>query len=167
MLNQNFSEEKIDEYAAELIQSIENGATLKDIHSVSEDTMSDIYKLAYEFYHQGKLDDAESLFRFLYIYDFYCAEYAMGLAAVLQLKKKYAKAIEFYALAYSLSTNDMRPVFHAGQCNLMLRKVIQAKTCFITVIEKSAVETLKEKSRIYLESINKMIPSPDNDVKTI
>lgn len=149
-------DELLDEYAAELVQSIENGATLKDINDIPDDTMDGIYKLAYDFYHQGKLDDAESLFRFLYIYDFYRPDYAMGLAAVLQLKKNYAKAIEFYALAYSLSNDDMRPVFYAGQCNLMLRKLVQARTCFESVIEKSTVETLKEKSSVYLESILKM-----------
>lgn len=147
-------DEELDEYSSELIEAIDNGATLKDVHGVSNDVMRDIYKLAYDFYHQGKLNDAESLFRFLYIYDFYNPEYAMGLAAVLQLKKNFSKAIDFYALSFSLSKDDYRPVFHAGHCNLMLRKSQQAKMCFESVINNSKDEELKERASIYLNSIN-------------
>lgn len=103
------TDEELDFYSDCLLDALQNGATMKDVHSVSSDTMQDIYKLAYDFYHQGKLNDAESLFRFLCIYDFYNPEYAMGLAAVYQLKKNYAKAIDFYALAYSLAKEDYRP----------------------------------------------------------
>lgn len=81
------SNEKLEVYSEGLLDAIQNGATLKDVYGVSGDTMQDVYKLAYDFYHHGKLNDAESLFRFLCIYDFYNPEYAMGLAAVYQLKK--------------------------------------------------------------------------------
>ncbi len=81
------TDEELDFYSDRLLDALQNGATMKDIHGVSSDTMQDVYKLAYDFYHQGKLNDAESLFRFLCIYDFYNPEYAMGLAAVYQLKK--------------------------------------------------------------------------------
>lgn len=49
----------------------------------------------------------------------------MGLAAVYQLTKRYEKAAELYALAFVLAKDDYRPLFHAGQCNLMLKKAVQ------------------------------------------
>ncbi len=87
------TDEELDFYSDRLLDALQNGATMKDIHGVSSDTMQDVYKLAYDFYHQGKLNDAESLFRFLCIYDFYNPEYAMGLAAVYQLKKIMRKPL--------------------------------------------------------------------------
>jgi type III secretion system low calcium response chaperone LcrH/SycD len=148
------SDEELEAYSESLLDAIQNGATMKDVYGVANDTMQDMYKLAYDFYHQGKLDDAESLFRFLCIYDFYNPEYAMGLAAVYQLKKNYAKAIDFYALAYSLSKEDYRPMFYAGQCNLMLRQAVQARKCFDIVITRCSDPALGEKAKAYLSALN-------------
>lgn len=161
MVNENMTdipddEDEVYEYSLGIIDAIQNGATLKDVHDVSHETMNDVYKLAYDFYHHGKLNDAESLFRFLCIYDFYNPEYAMGLAAVYQLKKNYSKAIDFYALSYSLSENDYRPMFYAGQCNLMMRRVIQAKKCFEIVIDRCGDPVLNEKSQNYLLALNEV-----------
>ncbi|WP_312625823.1 type III secretion system translocator chaperone SicA [Scandinavium sp.] len=150
------SDEELEIYSEQLLDAIQNGATLKDVQGVSSDTMQDVYKLAYDFYHQGKLNDAESLFRFLCIYDFYNPEYAMGLAAVYQLRKNYAKAIDFYALAYSLSREDYRPMFYAGQCNLMLRQAAQSRKCFEIVINRCNDALLVEKSKIYLSALDKL-----------
>lgn len=150
------TDEELDVYSEKLMDALQNGATMQDIHGVSSDTMQDIYKLAYDFYHQGKLSDAESLFRFLCIYDFYNPEYAMGLGAVYQLKKNYAKAIEFYALAYSLAKEDYRPMFYAGQCNLMMRQAAQARKCFDIVLERSSDPLLIEKSAAYLSAMDKL-----------
>lgn len=147
-------ENSIIQYSESLLEAIQNGATLKDVNGVSNDTMNDVYKLAYDFYHHGKLNDAESLFRFLCIYDFYNPEYAMGLAAVYQLKKDYQKAIDFYALSYSLSKDDYRPMFYAGQCNLMQRRVVQARKCFEIVSDRSSDEILNQRANTYLLALN-------------
>lgn len=152
----NKHDTELDEYAGSLIEAIQNGAVLKDVLDVAADTMNDIYKIAYEFYHLGKLDDAESLFRFLCIYDFYNSEYSMGLAAVYQLKKNYRKAIDFYALAYSLAEEDYRPMFYAGQCNLMLRRKVQARKCFAIVTSRCGIPLLKEKAQSYLSALEEI-----------
>lgn len=149
-------ENSIVQYSDSLLEAIQNGATLKDVNGVSNDTMNDVYKLAYDFYHHGKLNDAESLFRFLCIYDFYNPEYAMGLAAVYQLKKDYQKAIDFYALAYSLSKDDYRPMFYAGQCNLMQRRAVQARKCFEIVASRCSDETLNQRASTYLLALNEI-----------
>jgi type III secretion system low calcium response chaperone LcrH/SycD len=150
------NDDQLDAQADSLLEAIENGATVKDIYAVPNEAMQDIYKLAYDFYHHGKLDDAESLFRFLCVYDFYNPEYAMGLAAVYQLKKNYTKAIELYALAYSLSSEDYRPMFYAGQCNMMLRQGVQARKCFDIVSNRCKDALLSEKARNYISALNKI-----------
>ncbi|WP_299999412.1 type III secretion system translocator chaperone SicA [uncultured Cedecea sp.] len=154
---EHFNDENdVIQYSDSLLEAIQNGATLKDVNGVSNDTMNDVYKLAYDFYHHGKLNDAESLFRFLCIYDFYNPEYAMGLAAVYQLKKDYQKAIDFYALAYSLSKDDYRPMFYAGQCNLMQRRSVQARKCFEIVVNRCDDEVLNQRASTYLLALNEI-----------
>ena len=150
------SDSDIEEFSVHLIDAIQNGGTLKDIHDFSDEVMLDVYKMAYDFYHQGKLDDAESLFRFLCVYDFYNSDYSMGLAAVNQLKKNYQKAIEYYALSYSLSKEDYRPMFYAGQCNLMLRRAVQAKKCFDIVLTRCKDKLLTDKAQAYLSILDEI-----------
>lgn len=70
----------------ELIKAIHGGATLKTLNGISDEVMDELHNMAYAFYQNEKLDEAIALYRFLYIYDFYNAEYAMGIGAILQLK---------------------------------------------------------------------------------
>ncbi len=156
------NDEQGDAFVAKLFESIEGGATLKDIQGIPDTFMKGIYTYAHEFYNQGRLDDAEVFFRFLSIYDFYNADYMMGLAAVYQLKKRYEKALELYSLAYAIpkkredrtGPGEYRAMFYAGQCNIMLKKGENAKRCFEMVIENSTDEELKKKATIYLETLN-------------
>ncbi|MBZ2397909.1 SycD/LcrH family type III secretion system chaperone [Erwinia amylovora] len=157
------NDDELEEYSANLIEAIQNGAVLKDVQCVSNGTMNDIYKIAYEFYHIGRLDDAISLFRFLCIYDFYNSEYAMGLAAVYHLKKDFRKAIDFYALSYSLSKEDYRPMFYAGQCNLMLRQEVLSRKCFAIVMNRCTDLQLKEKAETYLSALDEINADTKSD----
>ncbi|SUX55963.1 tetratricopeptide repeat protein [Chromobacterium vaccinii] len=73
-------------YAEMVWEAVREGATLKDLNGIPQDMMDGLYAHAYDFYQKGKLDDAETFFRFLCIYDFYNPDYIIGLAAVYQLK---------------------------------------------------------------------------------
>ncbi|CAM3584100.1 MULTISPECIES: type III secretion system translocator chaperone SicA [Yersinia] len=142
-----------EKYIDDVCQALLDGITFKDIHDIPESTMQGIYAYAYEFYHQGKLDEAETFFRFLSIYDFYNSDYVMGLAAVYQLKKRFDKATELYALAFMLAKDDYRPLFHAGQCNLMLKKTSAALHCFETTVINTTNAELKQKAQAYLSAL--------------
>lgn len=149
----NVNDERIAEMAWEAVSA---GATLKDIHGIPQDMMEGLYAHAYDFYNKGRLDEAETFFRFLAIYDFYNPDYIMGLAAVCQLKKQFQKACDLYAVAFALSKNDYRPVFFTGQCQLLMRKAAKAKQCFELVCEQSSDELLIAKAQTYLESLQKV-----------
>jgi type III secretion system low calcium response chaperone LcrH/SycD len=149
--NESVSEEQA--YVNTVMEAVCNGMTLKDLHGVDPEFMEGVYAYAYQFYEQGRLDDAEVFFRFLCIYDFYNCEYAVGLGAVYQLKKKYQKAIDIYGLAFTLGKRDYRPMLYAGQCNLLLARKGKAKQCFEMVIEHSTDEALKTCAAVYLEGM--------------
>ncbi|KVT54019.1 hypothetical protein WK55_22050 [Burkholderia ubonensis] len=149
----DFDTVELEQTASSIMEAIQSGATIKDIQGVSQDVMDGIYAYAYRFYQQGRLSDAEVFFRFLCIYDFYNVDYAMGLAAVFQLKRNYAKAIDLYALAFALAKDDYRPMFHVGQCHLMMGKAALARRSFDEVVAHTQDEQLKVKAQAYLEGI--------------
>ena len=147
------SEPPAEDFAQALVQAIFDGASLKDIHGLDDNVMEGVYAYAYKFYQEGKLDEAETFFRFLCLYDFYNAEYALGLGAVLQMRKRYQQAIDAYALSYALSRFDLRPLLQAGQCHLKLGTLDTARSCFQRVVDQSTDDRLVAKAQVYLEAI--------------
>jgi type III secretion system low calcium response chaperone LcrH/SycD len=144
-----------------IIDAVLAGAPLKDVQGISEDHMGSLYAFAFEFYEQGRLDDAEKFFHFLCIYDFYNSQYWMGLAAVHQLKGNHQKAIDLYAIAFAQGKSDWRPMLHAGQCQLALGKIGKARLCFEHVLEQAGEEHLQQQARVYLDTLGAM-ETPEN-----
>ncbi|WP_046155943.1 type III secretion system translocator chaperone SicA [Chromobacterium vaccinii] len=140
-------------YAEMVWEAVREGATLKDLNGIPQDMMDGLYAHAYDFYQKGKLDDAETFFRFLCIYDFYNPDYIIGLAAVYQLKKQYQKAADLYALAFAQAKSDYRPLFFIGQCQLGMLKAFKAKQCFELVCEYSDDQALRTKAQVYLDAL--------------
>lgn len=150
----------LDEMAQVLMEGAQQGAALKDLKGVSDDMLESVYAYAHRFYTDGRLDEAETFFRFLYLYDFYNGDYALGLAAVLQMKKQYAKAIDMYALAYALLKRDERPMLHVGQCHLAMGKLQLARDCFESVTQRSDEPTLVSKAQAYLQAMASSASEP-------
>lgn len=142
-----------DALAQNLLESLQAGATIKELHGVSPELMEGVYAYAHRFYTQGRLDEAETFFRFLCLYDFYNGEYALGLGAVFQLKRQYQQAIDMYALAFALTQDDPRPMFHVGQCHLALGKVKLAQECFESVLKRPGNGELSARARAYLDAL--------------
>jgi type III secretion system low calcium response chaperone LcrH/SycD len=144
-----------------ILDAVSRGITLKEIHGISDEQMDGLYSLAYDFYNQGRLDEAEKLFRFLCIYDFYCVDFLMGLAAVYQLREMYQKAADLYAVAFSQSESDYRPMLYSGQCQLALGKSGKAAQCFRLVIQYAKDEVLQATAEAYLVALKKVrAPGP-------
>lgn len=131
----------------------EYGATLKEIHGISDTAMENIYAHAYHFYNEGRLDEAEKFFRFLCLYDLKNPDYFIGLGAVQQLKKNYEKACEFYSLAYFIAEDNFNPLFYIGQCQLLLGNVVKSLQSFKIITERCKDEKLVTKAKIYMETI--------------
>jgi type III secretion system low calcium response chaperone LcrH/SycD len=154
--NQPDSAQDADLQMAEVIQdAVTEGMTLKDVHGISDEMMEGLYAYAHDFYGKGQLDEAETFFRFLCLYDFYNIDYIMGLAAVCQMKKQYAKAIGLYAVAFGLSKNDYRPMFFTGQCHLFERKAAKARQCFELVVLHATDAGYRVKAQAYLDVLAK------------
>lgn len=136
-----------------LLNGVTQGVTPKELKGIPDELMEGLYAYAYDFYNTGRLDDAETFFRFLCVYDFYNADYFMGLAAVYQLKKQYQKAVDTYALAFALGKHDYRSLFFTGQCQLAMNQIENAKQCFALVDKNSDDEKLRTKAQVYLDTL--------------
>jgi type III secretion system low calcium response chaperone LcrH/SycD len=158
----NIDTQAMAELNRSVFAAIQKGATMKDLQGVSDAAMDGVYAYAYRFYQQGKLKEAESFFRFLFMYDFRCAEYPMGLAAVYQLRGEYVKAIEYYAIAASLAKEDLRPVFHAAQCHLCVGNRKAARRNFEMVLERAALPVLRSTAKACLEVMDSDIQAVDD-----
>jgi len=143
-----------DRLAEQVVEAVLEGATLKDLKGISGEQMDSLYAFAYEFYEQGRLDDAEKFFHFLCIYDFYNTHYWMGLAAVHHLKQNYQKAVDLYAVAFAQGKDDYRPMFYTGQCQLAMGKAGKAKLCFEYVLEHVQEPELRQQAQVYLDTLS-------------
>lgn len=155
-----------DEAAIEaLLSGVHAGATIKDLKGVDDGVMEGVYAYAYRFYVNGQLDEAETFFRFLCLYDFYNGEYALGLAAVHQMKGNYQKAIDLYAIAATLLHADYRPMLHVGQCQLALGKPQVARECFQIVVDSAKDPAFVTRATAYLQAISQAQtpPSPQEE----
>src|SRR5450830_647818 len=154
-MSHQYDNDTVEQDLEVILDAVNQGVTLKEIHGISDEQMDGLYSLAYDFYEQGRLDEAEKFFRFLCIYDFYCIDFLMGLAAVYQLKEMHQKAADLYAVAFAQSKSDYRPVLFAGQCQLAMGKSGKAKQCFKAVLQHASDASLKETAQAYLTALQK------------
>jgi len=141
------------ETMSSFLKTIAGSATLKEIHGVPDSVMEGTYAHAYEFYQQGRFDDAEVFFRFLCLYDPFNPEYKMGLAATLQQKKQYIHAIDTYEAMFAFAKNDYRPKLHIGQCYLFMKNTQQARESFSAILESDAPAPIKAQAQAYLATM--------------
>lgn len=92
--------------------------------SVPEETLKALYYVAYNYYQNGKYDQAEHFFRLLTCYDTFDMSYWMGLAAARQKQKKYEQAIEAYCAARLLAKDnrDAEPSIQLAICYFALKQ---------------------------------------------
>ena len=76
----------------------------------------DLYAYAYALYENGNYEEASNLFRFLTLVDPQTPRNWMGLAASLQLEKKFEKALEAYTFTLMLDCDNPYVYIHAADC---------------------------------------------------
>lgn len=87
-----------------------------------------IYAYAYEFYHHGHYEEAQSLFSLLVVQETKNIHYWMGLGACQQMQKKYHEALESYVAAALLDIGECNPLphFYAAECLIALNDITRA-----------------------------------------
>lgn len=114
---------------SKLSQTLASEAAQQDFDkrtSLSEETREDIYLMGYNFYQNGKYNEATGCFSLLVLSDSKLPKYWMGLAASQQMNKKFQEALTSYAFAAELDKADPRPLFHTAECHYALRSTTEA-----------------------------------------
>jgi len=116
---------------------IEKGlTTVRESKGINDEEMNAVYSVAHNFYMTGRYDDAETIFKFLVIFDHLNPKYWIGLGAVRQVQKRFKQAIEAYAnVVGNLDVENVKASYYAAECYLALGDKVNAK---------SAVEHVKQ-----------------------
>ena len=114
---------KIGTEAAELfVKMLDEGTlTLKSAKGITNEEMNAVYSLAHDFYRTGRYQDAETLFKFLTVYDHLNPRYWMGLGATRQVQRRFEEAIKAYALvSVTLDVKNVKAPYYAAECFLAM-----------------------------------------------
>lgn len=103
-------------------EMIEKGlTTVREQKGITDDEMNAVYAVAHNFYMTGRYEDAETVFKFLVIFDHLNPKYWIGLGAVRQVQKRYKEAIAAYAnVAGNLDVENVKASYYAAECYLAL-----------------------------------------------
>jgi type III secretion system low calcium response chaperone LcrH/SycD len=101
-------------------QILEGKTTIGEQRGLSPQHLEAVYAMAYNFYNQGKYDDAEKAFAFLVFYNHLDRRFWLGLAATQQMRKAFDGAVQAYAMASLLDINDPEVPLHAADCYLAM-----------------------------------------------
>ena len=134
-MNEQEMAKAVDEFnkvmtSPEFADMIEKGlTTVREAKGITDEEMNAVYSVAHNFYMTGRYDDAETVFKFLVIFDHLNPKYWIGLGAVRQVQKRFKEAIAAYAnVAVNLDVTNVKASYYAAECYLALGDRENAKS---------------------------------------
>lgn len=103
---------------AEVLKRMEEGMTLKDATGISDQSLEEIYTLAYGFYNQGKYKESVSLFQFLAGASPKTYKYVLGLASSFHQLEAYEEAAVGFFIASNIEPENPIPAYYVMDCFL-------------------------------------------------
>jgi type III secretion system low calcium response chaperone LcrH/SycD len=148
------------EAAAQILlsETQKNGKTLKESMNLSEDLVEEIYALAYNYYNQGKYEEAVSIFYLLVSLAPKEYRFILGLAATYHQMKDYSNAAYGFYMASWLKLEDPHPVYYVADCLLKLNQDKSALPFLNQAIQLAKKEPnyalLRERCTLIRDKIN-------------
>ncbi|AXM95534.1 SycD/LcrH family type III secretion system chaperone [Pseudomonas plecoglossicida] len=122
------SQAEEEEDALELF--LREGGTFAMLKGISQDSLDQMYSLAFNHYQVGKWREAHTLFQGLCALDHYDTRFFLGLGACRQQLGMFQAAIESYTYGALIDIKDPRFPFYAGECQLQLDDLEAAESGF-------------------------------------
>ena len=140
----------------EFAELIERGlTTVRELKGVTDEEMNAVYAVAHNFYMTGRYEDAETVFKFLVVFDHLNPKYWIGLGAVRQVQKRFKEAVAAYAnVVGNLDAENIKASYYAAECYLALGDKANAQSALEHVKLYADVKT--ELGRKYLAKANKL-----------
>ncbi|OHE72642.1 MAG: CesD/SycD/LcrH family type III secretion system chaperone [Verrucomicrobia bacterium GWC2_42_7] len=142
-------EKEVNEIAEQLRLFLSGVTTYKDIMGLQDSHLETIYSMAYDFYRSNKFDKAEELFKGLCLLNPRCHKFWMGLAACVQMQKRFDKAMEVYGFAIAVEAMNPAPFLYIADCALGLKNLegaIASLNLGCEVMESTNTHTTKHKA---------------------
>ncbi|MCH9626866.1 MAG: hypothetical protein S4CHLAM2_04970 [Chlamydiales bacterium] len=112
--------------AKEVLNLMEEGMTLQEATGVSDETLEEIYNLAYGYYDQGKYKEAVSLFHFLAGASPRTYKYVLGLASSFHQIGAFEEAAVGFYCALNIEPENPIPAYYVTDCFLKQNCVEEA-----------------------------------------
>lgn len=120
-----------------------------------------LYGLAHSLYGSGKYEESCNLFRLLVMIEPFEYKYTFGLAASLQMEKKFLDSATAYLMAASTDTTNPMPHYHAAECYLNLHDPGSACISLGLAIDTAGTQekyiSLKERCQLTRDRLTKVI----------
>jgi type III secretion system low calcium response chaperone LcrH/SycD len=148
-----------DEIISKLDQN--EGMTLKDATGISDDALEEIYSLAYNYYNQGKYEEALALFNFLASASPSVYKYVLGLASTYHQMNSFGDAIVGFYIAMHLNPEDPTPAYYITDSFLKLNRpedaVEYADLTIKACKDRPEYSELKERCKLIKKNIKNKI----------
>lgn len=148
---------EIEAIAAEILKNMKTGMTLQDATGINDETLEEIYSLAYGYYDQGKYKESLSLFYLLTGISPKTYKYVFGLASSFHQMQAYEDAAFGFYLAFNLEPDNPLPAYYTTDCFLKLGLLEEATECAeVTILAcdgRPEFQELKKRCELIRESI--------------
>ncbi|MCC5832231.1 MAG: SycD/LcrH family type III secretion system chaperone [Chlamydiales bacterium] len=104
--------------ATKILERLEKGMTLKDATGISDQSLEEIYSLAYGYYNQGKYKESASLFQFLASCSPNIYKFVLGLASSYHQLGIYQEAVAGFYIALEIEPDNPIPAYYITDCFL-------------------------------------------------
>lgn len=150
--------EQVRAIGEELFKNLKKGMTLQDATGVSDETLEEIYTLAYGYYNRGKYKESVSLFQFLAGASPSNYKYVYGLASSYHQLEVYDEAAAGFYLALYLEPNNPLPAYYTTDCFLKQEFIEEASEFAEVTIRicdnRPEYKELKERCELIKANLN-------------
>lgn len=148
-----------DMLAGEVLKRMKSGMTVQQAMGVSDETLEEIYSLAYGYYNQGKYKEAIALFQFLSGAAPTVYKYVLGLASSFHQLESYIDAACGFYIALNIEPDNPLPAYYITDCFLKqdLREEAEEFAKFTVKLcgNKAKYQELKERCELIHKSLKK------------
>lgn len=137
----------------------EKGMTLQEATGISDETLEEIYSLAYGYYNQGKYKESLALFHLLAGSSPTTYKYVLGAAASNYQLGLYEEAALGFFCSLHLNAKDPMPAYYIADCflqqNLLEEAMEFAKATIILCEDRPEYDSLKARCELIIKNISK------------
>lgn len=114
------NKEALEKKVVEVIKGLAAGKPMYETCGLGPDEVEAVYALGYTYYQVGRLEEAESLFRFVTMMDSLDPKYGYALASTLQAERKFEAAALLYAVLVAIDITNPAIYNGAAECRLAM-----------------------------------------------